>query len=94
MTSAIAHNSPPPIKAAQNVTNVNNRSSAAPCTRQLKVGIAALHCMHSGGAPPPRPLHTQLSHGDYVHKGARSRKERHNYLLGGWQRVAYFICML
>ena len=32
LISAVAHNTPPPLQAAQNATTVNTRSSVAPCT--------------------------------------------------------------
>ena len=34
LTSAVAHNIPPPFQAVQNATTVNTRSSVAPCTAQ------------------------------------------------------------
>ena len=34
LISAVAHNTPPPLQAAQNATTVNTRSSVAPCTAQ------------------------------------------------------------
>ena len=60
LISAVAHNTPPPLQAAQNATTVNTRSSVAPCTAQK----------HTPASPEcyPRVKRTGTSHRDFVLK--------------------------
>ena len=61
LISAVAHNTPPPFQAAQNATNVNTRSSVAPCTAQR----------HTPASPECHPGVKRIgtSHRDFVLKG-------------------------
>ena len=61
LISAVAHNTPPPLQAAQNATTVNTRSSVAPCTAQR----------HTPASPECHPGVKRLvtSHRDFVLKG-------------------------